>query len=149
MRKELDEKLVAKYPKIFADRNGKPSETAMCYGFACGDGWFTLIDVLCGMIQQHIDDPPRLQDPATKLWTIKQEIPQVVAFQVKEKFGGLRFYIGSAPDRVHRYIEFAEAMSYHTCEECGTTVGVTTEGNWVRSLCSACRTAKAGSLNEN
>src|ERR1043166_7146595 len=113
MRKELDEALCAKYPKIFADRNGKPSETAMCWGFACGDGWYTLIDVLCSKIQHYIDDP------------IRQEIEQVVAFQVKEKFGGLRFYIGSAPDRVHRYIEFAEAMSYHICEECGTTVGVT------------------------
>jgi hypothetical protein len=30
-------------------------DTAMCWGFACGDGWFNIIDMLCANIQTHID----------------------------------------------------------------------------------------------
>ena len=50
MKKELDETLCAKYPLIFRDRNAPMTETAMCWGFSCGDGWYNLIDVLCGML---------------------------------------------------------------------------------------------------
>ena len=50
MRKELDEKLCEKYPLIFKNRHADMTETAMCWGFECGDGWFNIIDVLCGML---------------------------------------------------------------------------------------------------
>ena len=39
MKKELDEKLCADYPLIFQDRNKPMNQTAMCWGFSCGDGW--------------------------------------------------------------------------------------------------------------
>jgi hypothetical protein len=55
MKTELDEILCARYPKIFCDRNGDMRDTAMCWGFACGDGWFNIIDMLCANIQNHID----------------------------------------------------------------------------------------------
>ena len=55
MKTELDEILCARYPKIFCDRNGDMRDTAMCWGFACGDGWFNIIDMLCVNIQNHID----------------------------------------------------------------------------------------------
>ena len=50
MRKELDEKLCEKYPLIFKNRHADMTETAMCWGFECGDGWFNIIDVLCGLL---------------------------------------------------------------------------------------------------
>ena len=56
MRKELDEKLCAKYPKIFADRHGDMRTTAMCWGFECGDGWYWLIDSLCSNLQWNTDN---------------------------------------------------------------------------------------------
>jgi hypothetical protein len=31
------------------------TETAMCWGFDCGNGWFHILDALCGNIQSHID----------------------------------------------------------------------------------------------
>ena len=55
MRPELDEKLCKDYPKIFANRNGDMTTTAMCWGFECGDGWYHIIDVLCANIQHHVD----------------------------------------------------------------------------------------------
>lgn len=55
MRQDLDELLCKKYPLIFANRYKSMQETAMCWGFSCGDGWFTIIDSLCASIQSHID----------------------------------------------------------------------------------------------
>jgi len=85
MRKELDEKLCAKYPKIFANRNGDKRKTLMCWGFSCGDGWYWLLDRLCSNLQWDTDKNNR-----------DEKYPQIVAMQVKEKFGGLRFYVESA-----------------------------------------------------
>ena len=39
--------------------------------------------------------------------------------QVKEKFGGLRFYIGHGNDAIFYRIDEAEAMSLRTCMVCG------------------------------
>ena len=55
MRQELDAALCAKYPKMFVNRNKSMQETCMCWGFECGDGWYNIIDQLCGNIQRHID----------------------------------------------------------------------------------------------
>jgi hypothetical protein len=57
-----------------------------------------------------------------------------VAVQVKEKFGGLRFYVQAATDKHYNYISFAESMSYRTCEECGAPGKRYTDG-WHRTLC--------------
>ena len=54
--------------------------------------------------------------------------------QVKEKFGGLCFYIGSASEAVFKRIDSAEAESYKTCEECGEP-GALRGGGWLRTLC--------------
>lgn len=50
MKKELDEKLCAKYPEIFKDRFGDMRKTAMCWGFDVGDGWYNIIDALCASL---------------------------------------------------------------------------------------------------
>ena len=50
MRKELDEALCAKYPLIFRDRHENMQVTAMCWGFECGDGWYNIINTLCGLL---------------------------------------------------------------------------------------------------
>ena len=56
MRKELDDKLCAKYPKLFRDRHAPMTVTCMCWGFDCGDGWYNIIDALCGNIQSYVDN---------------------------------------------------------------------------------------------
>lgn len=58
--------------------------------------------------------------------------------QVKEKFGGLRFYADDCPPAIMQMIEDAELASFHTCEWCGSTEDVTTKGGWLKSLCPAC-----------
>jgi hypothetical protein len=55
MKQELDKLLCEKYPKLFVNRHAPMQETCMCWGFDVGDGWFNIIDQLCGNIQHHID----------------------------------------------------------------------------------------------
>ena len=124
MRKELDEKLCAKFPKIFVNRNAPMTETAMCWGVSCGDGWYNLIYTLCNCIQSHIDYKERVGTP----------IQQVVATQVKEKFGALRFYVTGGDDYTYGLISLAEALSEVTCEVCGAP-GEARTGFWVSTLC--------------
>ena len=55
MSPELDKQLCENYPKMMVNRNLPMTETAMCWGFDCGDGWFNILDQLMGNIQHHID----------------------------------------------------------------------------------------------
>lgn len=109
MSPDLDADLCLKHPYIFAERQGDITTTAMCQGFQVGDGWHALLDVLCEELQRD---------------TVEKGAPQVVATQVKEKFGRLRFYIKSASERQRAMIDFAEALSPRMCEECGASCEV-------------------------
>jgi hypothetical protein len=126
MIEDLDKKLCEKYPEIFRNRHEPVTKTPMGWGFECGDGWYELIDVLCRNIQHHVDwystaHPDKIEQP--------------IASQVKEKFGGLRFYIDyHSDDVIQGMIQMAESMSYHICEECGNK-GKLRNGNWMRTLC--------------
>ena len=57
--------------------------------------------------------------------------------QIKEKFGGLRFYVGPASDSLLNAIEDAESLSFTICEDCGEP-GKTRGGGWIRTLCDGC-----------
>lgn len=59
--------------------------------------------------------------------------------QVKEKFGGGRFYIGAGTREIHDRIMQWGRGTFETCEFCGTKEGVTTSGNWLKTLCTSCR----------
>lgn len=146
MTPEKDEELCRKYPKIFRDRYASPQSTCMCWGFDCGDGWYDLIDTLCSHVQNHVDNKLRSQKFKVEHGDIKpeevltEEEVQVVAAQVKEKFGGLRFYVDGADDEVRGMIEMAEGMSYKICEDCGNR-GSTRDAGWLRTMCDPCNEA--------
>lgn len=174
MRQELDELLCNKYPKIFRDRFAPMTETCMCWGFECGDGWFNILNQLCGNIQHHIDWSQKNHDWDVKynamiskamagditdleeyykgyinaeermeetleqgLKEVRPVIPQVVAEQVKEKFGTLRFYYRGGDDIIDGMVRMAEAMSGVTCEECSAPAETHGPG-WIRTICQPC-----------
>lgn len=56
-------------------------------------------------------------------------------YQVKEKFGGLRFYIGAGSDEIHERIQQAEDKSYSVCEVTGKPGKLRSDLGWVRTLC--------------
>lgn len=64
--------------------------------------------------------------------------PQIVAVQVKEKYGGLRFYVERASREQYAVISFAEALSYHICESCGSTKNIGHTQGWITTLCEGC-----------
>ena len=138
MRRELDEKLCEKYPKIFRDRNAPMTQTAMCWGFECSDGWYNIINTLCFQIQNHIDWKNSQREKLLKSnphdIDIPDEVSQVVAVQVKEKFGTLRFYADGGDDKTDGMIRMAEAMSAVTCETCGSP-GEMRGRSWFYTAC--------------
>ena len=63
--------------------------------------------------------------------------------QVKEKFGALRFYVGSASKPIWDRIHAAENESLVTCEECGKP-GSPRGGGWIKTLCDEHSKAREG-----
>lgn len=68
---------------------------------------------------------------------VPEKIPQVVAVQVKEKFGTLRFYYNGGDEYISGLTAMAEAMSARTCESCGTSAKTSGQG-WLVTLCQPC-----------
>lgn len=124
MRKELDEALCKKYPEIFRDRQGNMLTTAMCWGFECGDGWYHIIDAACAQIENRAYN--------NRLNGVK--FTPVIATQVKEKYGTLRFYYAGGDEYVDGVVSMAESISATTCETCGAP-GKLREGGWLKTLC--------------
>lgn len=76
-------------------------------------------------------------EPLIRELSAKLDPLGVVAFQVKEKFGGLRFYIDGGSDEAYDLIDDAADRSTSICEECGEP-GMVRGHRWVRTLCDGC-----------
>ncbi len=124
MKAELDKQLCEKYPKIFVNRDKDMKESCMYWGLSVGDGWYSLIENLCSSIQTYIDNNSSEKNP----------ISQLVAEQVKEKFGTLRFYTSGGDRLIDGMIWFAESMSGRICETCGKPGSLRRSG-WIVTLC--------------
>jgi len=115
---EFAKKMETQFPKMFANPYG---------GFAIGSGWWPIIESLCANIQSHTD-----------WWNKNREtrpvVEQVVVEQIKEKFGGLRFYYSGGDDTVAGMVRMAESWAEHTCEDCGVP-GKSRSGGWIKTLC--------------
>jgi hypothetical protein len=115
---EFVKSMETKYPKMFAQPYG---------GFAVDKGWWPILQALCANIQHHID-----------WWNKNHEkhpvVEQVVVEQIKEKFGGLRFYYTGGDDQISGMVRMAESWADRHCEECGKP-GRQREGGWIRTLC--------------
>ena len=141
MKSELQEKLYSKYPKVFRNRHLSPQETCMCWGIECGDGWFWLIDSMLEYLTYYTEKGY-----------------DIIADQVKEKFGGLRFYYSIrisdkcsdndtikkiSSDRICEIVDYCLALSLKICEQCGSNENVLqTNSNWIETLCDKCKEEK-------
>lgn len=131
MDQKLQNKLYKKYPKLFRQKDLPADQTCMNWGICTGNGWYWLIDNLCDCIQSYIDGN-------------KKE--QVEVVQVKEKFGGLRFYIIHSNQLINGMIWLAEHYSCDTCEKCGATDNITHTKGWIKTLCKECAEKRDGLL---
>jgi hypothetical protein len=121
MRKELEQKLVERWPTWF-NTKGDFRYTGMTLGFRHDDGWFDILWRLC------VDLEP-LVAQFEKETGLHFEV-----LQVKEKFGGLRFYVNHKSDAIRQRIETAQHESFYTCEICGQP-GRLREDDLIKSLC--------------
>lgn len=126
MNAEHTKYLYDTYPALYRQHAWPMSQTAMCWNFDCGTGWFSIIDDLSRRITE-LD---------------KRDGTQTEAVQVKEKFGTLRFYVNAESDAVSEAIREAEERSATTCEMCGLP-GQLREGGWLRTLCDECAEKRA------
>lgn len=97
--------------------NDDPKKTEFYSGFdgEVGDGWVPILDRLA-------------TDLVALGWDRK-------VYQIKEKFGTLRFYAGdNTTDEMGERIGEAESESAITCEECGAP-GELRQGGWLKTLC--------------
>ena len=92
------------------------------FGIECGDGWRTILENLFANIQLLIDGGA----------------PMIELHQVKEKFGGLRFYAEECDDNVRKAISDAELAAWNTCELCGSTEEVGCTNGWITVCCRKC-----------
>lgn len=120
MSPERTEMLVTGFPILYQLRRAPITEALMAFGFECDDGWFDIIRHLSLVIEKwnhdHPDSPVR-------------------AVQVKEKYGGLRFYADHEPDEISEAIDEAEKLSYKTCEITGKPGRLCRKSGWYKTLC--------------
>lgn len=69
----------------------------------------------------------------------KCEADRVEIFDIKEKFGGLRFLLDlPATHTMDHLITKAERLSLTTCEVCGEPSVMRHKGNWLMTRCDKC-----------
>lgn len=85
-----------------------------------GTGWHALLSTLQACVDAHIAATP--------------ECPPVRVWKIKEKLGGLRYQCTGGDEHIRGMIVLAEAMSLKTCEICGQSGTLLTEGG-LRTRC--------------
>ena len=142
MNEKLQSDLVKAYPAIFKNFGGDETKTCMHWGIECNDGWYDLIYCLCHSIQRHCQVENTRYIPETDKYEFvvegDPEYVQVVAAQVKEKLGELRFYVDGGDATTEGMIQMAEAMSGRICELCGNPAKTSRGSGWLHTTCDAC-----------
>ncbi len=135
------EEYIEKYQHLFKDHWVLPE---------VGDGWIPLLDRLTSMINNKIETIKKYNDGWLKnevqtqeeYETNKKLMDDFKIVQIKEKFGGLRFYVEGTDYKkhkeIHGWIQFAESMADTLCEGCGTNQGLGMTSGWMRTICEPC-----------
>lgn len=134
------------YPELF-------NESFPARKLEVGNGWHTIIDALCSFIvgpyrrAKAIDG--YLRDNKERTVTFDEEVAKATRrveeekallptiLQVKEKFGGLRFYVRGGSARIDAGIGIICGLSERICENCGAP-GTQRNTGWVKTLCDNC-----------
>jgi hypothetical protein len=123
MNNSLTKKLKESHPVLFEYFNSTDPDIRwpIVSGITCGRGWFTLINELCSRID--LLDSER----------------EIRVLQIKEKFGGLRFYVSKSIPEIDSLISEYEHKSYNICEFCGSSNDLKRSKGWIKVACRECR----------
>ncbi len=120
MNKDLTEKLTSKYYEMFhIDEKNNSKPTMYNNTIDCGDGWF---DILCRLCEELYAMQPKV-------------------LQIKEKFGGLRFYASftnNYSEQGWNIIRKAEDETIEICETCGEKGKMRMIDKWMSVKCDKC-----------
>ena len=103
----------------------------------CDDGWMPHINKITDILVKEV----------TRYNALKGTNIVFVINQIKEKYGGLRYYIafnntsGADNDfitRLHKYVWDMEYVSTHICEKCGMYGETRKLGGWYKTVCDTC-----------
>lgn len=140
---ELQKQLFDRYPRFFRkpgqrrykDPNGdehweSDGSPIDYWGIECDNGWFGIVDDLAAACEAEIQ---KLVDAGIESHAWPRSA------QIKEKFGGIRFYVNGPLDESVRALirEAADETSFHVCETCGEPGELRGQG-WVHTACDAC-----------
>ena len=134
---QFDKYMCKTYPNLFKERNLPMNQTCMCWGFDIGKGWYLVLDRLC----QKLSAMEKITDIGT------------IFRQIKEKYGGARFYHGadSSKTKLNKeeieicdeilddLVSHAEHDADYICAECGGSRDkMISIGRWVYDVCDKC-----------
>ena len=129
---EYEKELMEKFPDLHSkDESGKV--VAPSCGTSCPVGWQPLVTLLCKEIDSYIKCPRYQKNPETNELETSYPKPLTIV-QIKEKFGGLRFYADGGDAVVCGMIRFAEAVSFTVCQNSGNPGSTKTIGGWLVTL---------------
>lgn len=120
--------LFNRYPLFLRGRSYGIKKNLMGFGFECGPGWYSLINDICARGEKECKTLIARGYPV-------EQTP--LAVQVKEKFGGLRFYAHNCSDSLFDFIEDQCSKSESLCDECGKP-SVISGDTWLSSTCASC-----------
>jgi hypothetical protein len=94
-----------------------------------------LIQFMAGKKHTPSDwDIERAEEAMEEDLRITPKVDWIDIQQIKEKFGGLRFYYQGGNDEISGMVRMSELWAGRTCETCGNK-GERRNGGWIRTLC--------------
>lgn len=100
----------------YYDPYDQPNFPLEIYQRMVGEGWSHLVEILWRVCQRY----------------------NISILQVKEKYGGLRFYVGGAPLFFHNLVSIIEDESFRVCEYCGEEGKESVVWGWIQTTCEDC-----------
>ena len=108
MKIELQRYLKKKFPELY------PADLS----FDCNDGWFRTLLWLSRYLQMYITQQNEMAKSNPQYYL---PVKQIVAKQIKQKFGTLRFYSDGGNQHTQTVIDYVQFISGYICEQTGTT----------------------------
>jgi hypothetical protein len=125
------DKLTQEFPAVFQNVDNSSE-------YSIPSGWYNILYNLCEELT------PILDEERSKI-TENPEQPLFTVVQIKEKFGGLRFYFmmntenRELYDTIQRLIDIAEGKSYDTCQITGKVGKLCKKGRYYMTLSEEAR----------
>lgn len=120
--------LIERYPIVF--KNFSENDIFMS---SLPSGWFNLVDEMCQRLSPILEETYAKHPPT-------EDAPGFSVLQIKEKFGGLRFYWimnstdESSYEKIREIIDEYETKAETTCQVTGNPGKLCKSGRWFYTL---------------